>query len=338
MNRIITTLVISLLVQAALIFYVYMPKEKNPRHLFFDAQKDATITAVTITDKDGKTLTLKQKGNNWLVRQNNRDIPADAQKVTGRIQKLKNLVADRLTTRTTGSHARLEVADSLFQRKVEITFTSGVSRTLFIGSSPSFQTVHVRADKEKNVYLVRGMSSWDLSTEARSWWRPTYLTFDPDRVRTFSLTADKTTLFGKKEKDTWQVAAGDAGPYQEADAQKITALLNDMALQVTDYLGTEQKTTYGLDTPAATITLTIAGEKAADETTITCAIGREQSAGKPTKTKDHLETYVAKHAGSHWYVAIQGAAVKQLLGTAIKTLLVTPPKKTAEQTKKNHNR
>ena len=321
MNRFIPALFILLVLQAALIVHMYIPEEKKVQHLFFANEKDTVVTGMTVTDKEGKALTLLRQENSWLVRQEDRVMPADERKVTNRLQLLQNLAADRLTTRTAGSHARLEVASTLFQRKVELTFGDGAKKTLFLGSSPNFQTVHVRAGSDDNVYLVRGLSSWDLSTEPRSWWQENYLVFDGDKVRSFSLTKGQETIFGKKEQEKWLIASSSDGAFKEADPRKIAALLGTMQLAVTDYLGKEKKQRWGVDHPVATLAMIVAGDKDGAETAISCAIGKESAHDDSAGTKKTAGNYVAKKTDTDWYVSLQQSAMEKLLRQTVAALL-----------------
>lgn len=321
MKRFIPALFILLVLQAALIVHMYMPKEKKEQHLFFADKKGATVTGMTVTDKEGKVLALIRQEDAWLVRQKDRVMPADEKKVGDRLRQLQNLAAARLTTRTAGSHARLEVAPTLFQRKVELTFGDGAKKTLFLGSSPNFQTLHVRADSDDNVYLVRGLSSWDLSTEPRSWWQEKYLVFDGDKVRSFSLTKGRETLHGKKEQEKWLVATSSDGVFKEADPRKITALFGEMQLAVIDYPGTEKKQSWGLDHPVATLSLVVAGDKDGADTVISCAIGKEASNDDTTGGKKNAVHYIAKRADTDWYVSLQQSAMEKLLRQTVAALL-----------------
>lgn len=326
MNRFIPALLILLVLQAALIVHMYMPREKKEQHLFFADEKDTAVTGMTVTDKEGKALTLLWQDNAWLVRQDDRAMPADGKKVNDRLRQLQNLAADRLTTRTAGSHTRLEVAATLFQRQVELTFGSGAKKTLFLGSSPNFQTVHVRAGSDDNVYLVRGLSAWDLSTEPRSWWQEKYLVFAGDKALSFSLTKGQETIFGKKEQEKWLVSTSSDGTFKEAEPQKITALLDTMQLTVTDYLGKEEKQSWGLDHPVATLSLTVAGDKEGAETTISCAIGKESVRDDTTGAKKTAVLYVAKKTDADWYVSLPQSAMEKLLRqTAADLLPATKP-------------
>ncbi|MEJ2689282.1 MAG: DUF4340 domain-containing protein, partial [Deltaproteobacteria bacterium] len=199
-----------LLVQAAFVVYTLMPaKQSAAKEKTFITQigKDA-VTGLTIAD-DKQSLEIFKQDGKWLVDREHK-YPADPGKVEAFIGKLVNLKSDRLVTTTAASHVRLKVADQLFNKKV--TISAGDRHViLFFGTSPTNKTLHVRLDKENEVYLARGLSAWEIQANSGSWWLGKYIDLAADKIASLTVTNSQGSFtLDHKDDGTWGLAGSDA--------------------------------------------------------------------------------------------------------------------------------
>ncbi len=237
---------------------------------------------------------FRQDGK-WLVDREHK-YPADPGKVENFIGKLLKLKSNRLVTTTAASHVRLKVADQVFNKKV--TIAAGDRHiTLFFGTSPTNKTLHVRLDKENEVYLARGLSAWEIQANSASWWLGQYIDLPADKIASLAVTNGQGSFtLEHKDDKTWGLAGDDAAiapKAVEAFVGKATSL------NLLKYLGQQDKKEYGLAKPAATLVYT---EK--DGSKITLAIG--------PKNADE-NNYVLKADSSPFYVSAASYVIDPLL-------------------------
>ncbi len=181
------------------------------------------VQQLVIGESDDKQVVLSRNGKEWLVRlAPGRDYPADQAKVEAMLTRLAGLKSSRLVSRTKGGQSRLKVAADQYNRKVELVTAKG-SRTLFLGSSPSYQSIHARAGGSDDVYLIRDLAAWELPGEPSGWWQAGYLDFDPDQVLEMDLSNKQGRLHLSRAsaKDPWQFD----GEVPQPDAKKVANLL-----------------------------------------------------------------------------------------------------------------
>jgi hypothetical protein len=296
MSRKNLLLVVILLVQAALVFYALKPeKQQTAKEKTFvtDIGKEA-VTGLTIAD-DKQSLEIFKQDGKWLVDRKHK-YPADAGKIEAFINKLLDLKSNRLVTTTTASHVRLKVADQLFNKKV--TITAGDRHViLFFGTSPTNKTLHVRLDKENEVYLAGGLSGWEIQANSASWWLGKYIDLAADKITSLTVTNSQGSFtLQHKDDGTWGLAGSDAALASSAVNEFVGKAAR---LTLLKYLGQQDKKEYGLTKPAATL---VYSDK--DGSRITLAIG----------PKDADENnHVLKADDSPFYVSAASYVIEPLL-------------------------
>lgn len=234
MNKTKNTILFALLVvQAALIAFLYRPGQNAapPAANLFKGLAPEHLTAMTITDEQGKSISLLKK-EGWQLSQG--EYPADQIKIEGLIKRLADLKSSRLVSQTTSSHGRLKVADSDFNRKVELGL--GDAKTVFfLGTSPSAKSIHLRLADAKEVYQITDLAAWEVQTDKESWWQAKYLSQPSANLTGLTITNPQGTIeLVPDGKKGWQLKAD---PTTALDAKRLETLVNAISdVTVVSYL------------------------------------------------------------------------------------------------------
>jgi hypothetical protein len=265
-------ILLSLLVcQLLLIALLYLPggEKGQPVVELVPGLAADTVAELSITDATGKTLSLKRESDgNWLIDDGGSDMfPADAGQIQRIVNTITSLQSQRLVTRTRSSHIRLQVDDKFFAKKVVFKAKDGKTQTLFFGSSPGPQTIHVRSQATDDVFLVKGISTWELDTERELWWQKGYVQVDRNRLQEVGLQNSHGSFTLRKEGEMWHVS-GDEPQQEPAPAALDSFLQNVTHITVNSYLGRQYQ---GKPLETAALTLTTGQE------TVTVNIGPPNS-------------------------------------------------------------
>ncbi len=311
MNRKNLILSALLVLQIVLVVIALRPAATRApeKKTFFPDLATSQVTKLVIRDAD-KDLTLVKKGDTWFVK-SDAEYPADQKKITDLLDKLTGLSSKRLVARTRASHIRLKVDDEVFNRRIEI-LTGDVPATIFLGTSPTYKTLHVRMAGENEVYLVRDLSIWEAQTGRESWWKTRYLDLAADSLTKVSLTNANGSFTLLKNDGNWRLENEDRPLLDKAVRDFIDAA---RSISLLKYLGTEEKPEYGLDKPAATLTVATS-----DGNTITVVIGPKN---------EEENNHVVKADNSPFYVSVASYTVEDLLNRKSTDLLA--PVEKAEQ-------
>ncbi|GBE13482.1 hypothetical protein BMS3Bbin14_00490 [bacterium BMS3Bbin14] len=233
-----TGLFILLIIQAALIVYLYRPGQgaPPPATLLFSGLRPEMVTSFTITDNMGKTISLAKIKQAWTVGSDG--YPGDNDKINNLVRRIAGLKSSRLVSRTRGSHSRLKVGDELFNRKIVL---SGPDRkkavTFFLGTAPSARTIYLRRAGEDDVYEVSGLSIWKLQTDKESWWQRKYVAVKNADLQSLTLTNHgKIISLQRDAKGNWQLAGTPAD--RKLDRNRVTKLLNSVCrISISGYEG-----------------------------------------------------------------------------------------------------
>ncbi len=220
-----TGLFILLIIQAALIVYLYRPGQGAlpPAASLFSSLRPATVTSFTITDNAGKTISLARIKQVWTVGPDG--YPGDNDKINNMISLIAGLKSSRLVSRTKGSHSRLKVGDELFNRKIVLSGPGGKKAvTFFLGTAPGARTIYLRRSGDNDVYEVSGLSTWKLQTDKESWWQRKYVTVKHADLLGLTLTNHETISLQRDAKENWRLAGAPAD--RKLDRNRVTKLLN----------------------------------------------------------------------------------------------------------------
>jgi hypothetical protein len=258
-NQILSLILVVQIVLGAVIFFPRSSDDDQPGGPLLKDFSSDEVTQVTITDGDGNTVMLAKQSGEWVLPDAG-DYPVETGRVESLLDKIKALQADRLIAVNESSHKRLQVAENQFERLIEIE-RSGADEAdrLYIGSSSGGNATHMRVNDNSKVYLTSGLSAWEASAHMSSWVNTLYLSVPQANVVTLRLENANGVLEFEKIEDEWTLV-GLAEDETFAPESFDSLLSQAVAVRMTQPIGTEAEDSFGMDEPAATITLTVQEE------------------------------------------------------------------------------
>lgn len=284
----------------------------------FTAKLATKLTLEGAPDESGKVkekLVLAKKGSDWVI-ESAEDFPAKKSEVEDLLETLERARVQTPVLAKSTYHAKLEVADEKFQRRLTVAF-NGEERVLLFGTSPAFKSIHVRRAGEDAVYQLSDVSTGDVAPRAWNWVERAYVDHPESNVWSLHIKNAKDSIRLEKNPDTsaWQVAGLDA-----VKRSAIDELVNKArAINLEEPVGRTLKPEYGLDNPAAMVTLvtgtsTIAGVPPKTTETTEIAIGAKDA---------EKSRYYVKASSSDFVVSVAGWALDPLLDKTTKDLAET---------------
>ena len=302
-------LFILLLLQIVLIGYMYHPGKETvaPVVEFFPGIEQDKVSGLIITDNEQDSITLKRGKQGWTIEPEG--YPVNGIKADSLVSKLVSLKSTRLVTRTASSRIRLKVDDETFEQKIKLLIDDGKSYLIFLGASPGNNTIHVRMEGKDEVFLVKGLSSWEAPTENSAWWENRYVEMAPEEPVEVELINSHGSFKIIKDKDnTWKNA--ESGADETVSREKTEGFLKKAGMiSLTKYLGRDEDESYGLKTPVAELVLQ------SKQKSISLKIGP-----KDEETHNH----VVKASDSPFYVHVGSYAIKDILEKKFEDLLDQP--------------
>ncbi len=299
--------------QIILIVLVFLPRvlpAQNQSGPLLGTLKASDIVKLTISDKAGKTLTLAKQGADWILPDfENYAVKSD--QVTPFLEKLIGIKTDVLATNTASSLKRLQVADDDFVRKVDLQGADGNVHTLYLGTASGGGANHVRLAGQDNVYVARGINSFEAATDVASWINTTYSSLPQNNL----LSASIENAQGKFEfsNNANVLTMKNLPASQQFNPQALTGMLARLSsLTMVRPLGKEAKPEYGLDKPSATVTVVVSDT--ASTKVYTLKVGAKDSEGN----------YAVISSDSTWYVQVAPFNVEQFVNAKTETFLVQP--------------
>jgi len=308
-NRILAGVLAVQVIIAAVVFVPrLLPTQSNAVPLL-GATQAADVKAITIQDKAGAKVDLVKQDAGWVL-PNSDNYPANAETINAFVEKLIGLKSDPLVTRTSSSHKRLQVADDDFVRKIDLTLTDGSVKSLYLGSASGGSATHVRVIGQDEVYLARGLNSFEAGTDVTTWINPTYLSVPQDKILSATVeNAQGKWEFAKDALNQWTLKGLTADQKFNPDSA-VTMLARLSSLSMLKPLGKTAKPEYGLDKPVATVTVVVSDT--ASTKVYTLKVG----------TKDAAGNYPIISSDSTYYVSVAGFNVEQFVTANLDTFLV----------------
>ncbi len=110
----------------------------------------AAVTGLTISGSADESVALTRVSDGWQVD----GLPADADKITGVIDKLAGGAANWPVATSTDSQSRFEVTEEKHQRRVDFLGEDGTLASVYLGTSPGYRRVHARRDGEDATFSI----------------------------------------------------------------------------------------------------------------------------------------------------------------------------------------
>jgi hypothetical protein len=323
MNRQNQILAGVLVVQILLVAVILWPKPAATvagGEKLFPELEASRVTRLKISDAAGQSIELAKNAAGWVLPGAD-DFPAQESVITPFLDKLAALKADRLVTQTEASHKRLKVDSAEFERLVELTTDDGKSIKLYLGSSPTYLTVHVRPEGKNEVYLVSDLSAADASTQAAVWIDSTYLSVDQNQVTGLTVQNRNGLFeFDRSEAGDWTMRGLQAD--ETFDTSRATSLLSRVAtLRMTRPLGKSEQEAYGLKDPGAVVTVQTRDSSGAAKS-YTLRVGTKD---------DEDNTYVVISSESKYYVRVASYSVQDFVEQGRDYFIKLPPTPTPAQ-------
>ena len=254
MNRTNRILAVVLAVQIVLVAVVLWPKPASVAggESLFAGLETEQITQLTISDETGKQIKLAKEMGNWVLPEAD-DYPCLGNKVSEFLEKIVALKTNRLVTQTPASHKRLKVADDAFERRIELELADGTTHRLYLGASPSYGAIHVRADGQDEVYLA-SLSASEAGVNASNWVDTLYFSVAQDQIVALTLeNANGRFEFEKDDAGTWMMK--DLAADETLNENNVTGLASRVSsLRMLRPLGKTERDDYGLQEPNAIVT------------------------------------------------------------------------------------
>jgi hypothetical protein len=311
-NRVLAALLTVQLVVLAVVFWPGTPAAGGEQ-LFGDLETDQVVE-LTIRDAGGGQLHMAKGAQGWTLPEAG-DFPVQEDNVAALVDRIVNLRTDRLVTHTRDSHARLQVTDDDFQRLIEFELQDGTRHKLYLGSSPRFQVLHVRADDRDEVYLSLGLSTSDAGVGVSAWVNTDYFSVPQDDIVALMLENRNGRFeFEKDEAGTWTML--NLPPGEKLLENNVSSLATRVSgLRLQRPLGREEEASYDLADPNAKVTLRTRDAEG-NERTYIVRVG-SQPEGE--------QGYVVKSATSPYYVLLAEFTVSDLVEKTLQDFIEAPP-------------
>lgn len=291
-----------LVLQLLIMLVVFWPRpaEVGGGEALFPNLDPEMVVSLSIVDDQGGRLELQRVAGEWVLPEAD-NYPAKSSAINPVLQALASLDTSTLVARTEASRERLQVAEDDFIRRLIFEQEDGSGRILYLGTSPRYSAAHVRREGQEEIYLTDKLSAWSLNTTAAGWVDTTYFAVPQEEVieievrneqGNFTLVRDGEgaaaawTLRGLEETETLAT-------------NEVTTLVSRVtAVNLLRPLGRTEQDEYGMEEPAAVITLRTADED------FTLTVG----AHDPDSS-----SYVVKSSTSPYYVSVSDVNVQPLV-------------------------
>jgi hypothetical protein len=142
----------------------------------FDAAK---IDQIAIGQTAGSSVTLAKQDGKWVIPAF-AGFPADAQKVTAFLDRLRELKKGFPVATTSDAANRFKVSDAVHERRIVLSASGKEVGKLYVGTSPSFKLANVRAGGNE-IYSVT-LSAHEAGLRGEDWMDREALAIPADQV------------------------------------------------------------------------------------------------------------------------------------------------------------
>jgi antitoxin (DNA-binding transcriptional repressor) of toxin-antitoxin stability system len=185
-----------LAVQIILVVVVVMTRgdggalKEHPLVAGFDAAK---VTRLQVWGSaTGKPVDLVKRDAKWVLA-SGFDYPVGDTKVTDALAPIAKLSAAAPIASAAARYKQLHVADDDFERKLVIT-AGGKDLTMYLGSGAGARRTAVRIAGDDGVYGATGITTSQVSGDAKQWIDPTYVKIPTDEIAQVTVARDGKTI------------------------------------------------------------------------------------------------------------------------------------------------
>lgn len=182
-----------------------------------------TLTAIEVAENATTSVRIEKSADGWVLPDLD-GLPADAEKVTGLIDKLEDAEAAWPVATSESSAVRFEVTEAKFQRRIRFFDGDELAVELYLGTSPGFRRVHARRADSSEIFAIT-FANYEAPTKLDEWLDKTLL--QPAGALE-SLTHSSGWRL-TKEGDAWLLADRAEGENTDGDvARDIVSKVNDL--------------------------------------------------------------------------------------------------------------
>lgn len=295
LNQILAFLLIIQIMLAAVILFPRPAAELSIGEPLLAGLTPGDVTELVIRDGTGSEVVVAKNDDGVWGLPNAGGYPVRATAVSDLLGKLEDLETSRPVAVNPSSHKRLKVSGDDFERLVEIKQGGEASNDyrLYIGSTAGASAAYMRINDDPNVYLVRGLAAWEVTAQVSSWIDTLFFSAPKDDVVAVTLENANGVFEFEKVDDAW-VFKGLAEGETLDPAGVDTLLSRATSVRMTAPIGKEG---VSIDTPQATITLTVREEVTPPAESATAEPTEEGEAAEPEPTLEVIETTYTLRVG-----------------------------------------
>lgn len=187
--------------------------------LAFDPEQ---VTGIRVRTPDGEPVRVAKTEDGWVI-PSLADLPAAEHKVTALLTKLEGLQKGLPVATSEAALKRFKVAADAFECKLILESGDAPPATLYLGDSPGFRRLFVRAEDDGAIYEAE-LGLFDAPDRPDNWSDRTLLHLDKEDLQ--RLTFAGLTL--ERTDDGWRLTDLAAGEEQDQQAieDRVRALAN----------------------------------------------------------------------------------------------------------------
>lgn len=125
------------------------------------------VDRLVITGEEGASVTLVKRDGAWVLPDAG-NAPAAKDKVKKLLDRIAGLKKGWPVATSTDEAKRFEVADDDYKHKIAFYQGETQDAVLYVGTSPSFRSAHVRAEGDDETFNV-GLVVYDIGDEVSDW-------------------------------------------------------------------------------------------------------------------------------------------------------------------------
>lgn len=229
-----------------------------------------TIEEVTVKSESGERTTLRKTGSDWQIVEPEAAKP-DAAEVSGITTNLSTLEIQRVIDENPSDLAEYNLAEP----RVEVAFkAAGKEHRLQIGrKTPPGSDVYAKLDGQTRVVLIPAFVESTFNRSTFDLRDKSVLTVNRDEVGAVAVATSSGTLRFEKADGEWKIAQPPAGRADFSAIEALVSRLTTLQMKSVAAPSVANAAQYGLDKPAATVTLGSGSSQA------TLAIGKTAGEG-----------------------------------------------------------
>lgn len=249
-NKNLKILIIIFIILAGLLgLKNFLPKIKPETSFYQELVKVTSKQSIQNIEisKETESLQLKKEGGKWRV--NNKK--ADAEKVDSLLTKLFPDINPELIAQTDKKHPEFELTNEL-ATKIKLD-----DKLIILIGKSSLLGAFVRLDGDNKVFLLKDISSNDVSTSASNWYDKTILSLEQTKIQKLSFLQGGEKLILVKKEDEWFIEKEKT----KVERDKVESILLNIASFVAQSLAEDADRQNYPKSPKLTLVIEHNGQK-----------------------------------------------------------------------------